>query len=169
MYCKIPQYIVRLCCLILFAVFANTGQSLLAQQAGKRVYADGQANGGTILLSNVSNPGRAADGDKDTYSTMTLTAIGEVWQKLNFTTQQPSPDDPVHIKIGTNTGLLSLLSGLTLQAYIDNTAIGDPITLGSLIGLLNGADQADIVLPAPGVAYNSVRVRSAGIALGGGG
>ncbi len=133
-----------------------------------RVYADGQTNGGTILLSNVSNPGRAADGDKDTYSTMTLTAIGEVWQKLNFTTQQPGPDDPVHIKIGTNTGLLNLLSGLTLQAYNDNTAVGDPITLGSLIGLLNGADQADIVLPAPGVAYNSVRVRSAGIALGGG-
>ncbi|RNL68602.1 hypothetical protein ED312_23175, partial [Sinomicrobium pectinilyticum] len=133
-----------------------------------RVYADGQTNGGTPLLANVTNPGRAANGNKDDYSTLTVTILGEVWQKLDFTTQQPGPDDPVHVKIGTNTGLLDLLTGLTLQAYNNDDPVGEAITLGNLIGLLNGADQADIVLPAPGVPYNSVRIYSSGIALGGG-
>ncbi|MGS2764547.1 Ig-like domain-containing protein, partial [Sinomicrobium sp. M5D2P9] len=137
-----------------------------------RVYADGQDFGGTELLGaplyTMSNEENAADDDKDSYSTMGITALGEVWQKLDFTTQQPGPDDPVHVKVGTETGLLSLATGLTLQTYNGDTPVGEAIQLSSLIGLLNGADQADIVLPAPGEPYNSVRIRYNGIALGGG-
>ncbi|RAV27449.1 hypothetical protein DN748_18610 [Sinomicrobium soli] len=156
---------------MLFTVFLNTGHSpLWAQQAQERVYADEEENNDCLLCLtiDVSNEGNAVDGNKDTYATMSISVIGEVWQKLYFTTELPDPNDPVHVKIGTNTGLLELLDNLTIQLFYDDDEAGDPITLGSLIGLLDGEDQVDIVVPAPGVPYNSVRIRSAGIALGGG-
>ncbi|RNL95753.1 hypothetical protein ED312_00020 [Sinomicrobium pectinilyticum] len=156
----------------ILAVFFITGGlvPLWSQQPQERVYADAQTNNdcALCLTIDVANEGRAVDGDKDTYSTLSITVLGQVWQKLDFTSQQPGPDDPVHVKIGTSTGLASLATSLKFQAYNGNTPVGVEVALGSLIGLLNGADQADIVLPAPDVPYNSVRVLYDGVALGGG-
>ncbi|WP_461534473.1 immunoglobulin domain-containing protein [Sinomicrobium sp.] len=168
MYCKIPHPITGLFCLICCTAFFNTAtSSLWAQQAQERVYAETQTSGGG-LLSMVANAGNAVDRNKDTYSTMSITVVGSVWQKLNFTSELPGPNDPVHIKIGTSAALLGLGNSLSLQAYNGNDEVGEKYTLNTLIGLLAGEDQADIVLPAPGEPYDSVRVYYSGAALGGG-
>ncbi|MBC9798457.1 Ig-like domain-containing protein, partial [Sinomicrobium weinanense] len=127
-----------------------------------REYADGQDNSNGILSPAVEEPLLAVDGDKDTHSTIGA-LIGNAWQELIFTDVMPAPNDPLHVKLGTSTGLANLLTGLTLQLYNGDTPVGEELGVGSLVGLLSGADQADIVMPAPGEQYDRVRVTFGGL------
>lgn len=143
-----------------------------AQQAMERVYADSQTNNdcsGTLLCTTtVTDEGNAVDGYLNTYSTLSITALGSVWQELEFTgSDQPSASDAVHIKIGTQSALLGLLTGVSVQAYNNGSAVGSPVQLSALISLLNGADQQEIVFTS-GVPFDAVRLTNTAVSLGGG-
>lgn len=132
----------------------------------ERVYATSQTIGGTPLLSFVTSPGNAVDQEPTTYSTIGITVAGNVWQQLQFPTSLPA-GTTVRVKIGTAGNILSLLGDITIQAYQNNTSVGASTQLSSLISLIAGEDQAEIVF-TPSSSFNAVRVGSSGVALGGG-
>ncbi|WP_353184611.1 hypothetical protein [Parapedobacter lycopersici] len=135
------------------------------QQAMERVYADGQSNT-TLIGGFINDAAKAHDHDIFSYSTIGVALAGSVRQELIFS-QEVSGNIPVRIKIGTGTNILSLLSGISVQAFLGNTAIGTPQTLNNLITLLSGADQAEVII-IPSSTYDRVRISTSGIALGGG-
>jgi hypothetical protein len=59
------------------------------------------------------------------------------------------------------------LGNIQIQAYQNSTSRGNPVSIGNLISLLAGEDQAEIVF-TPTESFNSVRIYSSGVALGGG-
>ncbi len=120
----------------------------------------------------VDNPNLAIDGNLSTYSTVQYPLIGSHYQQLNFPTA-PTPGTPVHIKLGTATSLLNLITGGSIQAYNNNTAVGQSITIGSLLSLISGQNQGELVFtPVDGnnqpVAYNAIRVTTAAVLSVGG-
>ncbi|TDQ73391.1 hypothetical protein CLV99_4443 [Sphingobacterium yanglingense] len=131
----------------------------------KRIYATSQKTGGA-LLHFANSPNDAVDGKPYTYSTIGITLIGDVWQRLQFPTNLPA-GTTVRIKIGTTGDILGLLGNILIQAYQNDTSIGNPISIGNLITLLAGEDQAEIVF-IPTLSFNSIRIYSSGIKLGGG-
>lgn len=131
----------------------------------ERVYATSQTNGGA-LLRTVTNPGNAVDANPSSYSTISIAILGDVWQRLQFPTDRPA-GSTVRVKIGTTGNILGLLGNIQIQAFQNGTARGAAIPIGNLITLLAGEDQAEIVF-TPTESYNSVRIRSSGVALGDG-
>src|SRR5690606_15168397 len=68
--------------------------------------------------------------------------------------------------------LLNLLGNIKAQAYMGTEPVGNEVVLSSLVSLLGGEDQDELVFtPMEGGSpkpYNAVRITSSGIALGGG-
>lgn len=163
--------------LLLLLLFGMTTREGWAQTYNTRVYADGQANNvAGICACSVTNPGNAVDattappGFLSTYSTISagLGVLGSVYQEFSFSTPPPIGQG-VTLKVGTGDALsLSLLSNISLQAYLGNTPVGSAVPLtGSLLNLnlLAAGNQAEVFFPAPaGVAYNKVRVTIGGLA-----
>lgn len=132
---------------------------------GARIYATSQDNGGTIITSFHTNPAAAVDQNPLTHSTIGVTVVGNVWQRLQFTSNIQGKT--VRVKIGTTGNILSLLGNISIQAYQNNTAVGSSVQISTLISLIAGEDQAEIVF-TPSATSNSVRISSSGVALGGG-
>jgi len=157
-------------CLLLLLGARKEGYGQVAME---RVYATSQTNNDcplclTIIVNNESN---AVDQNIRTYSSLGITVLGTVWQQLTFPSSL-SPGTVSRIKIGTGTDLLSLLGNITVQAYQGSSPVGDSEVLSSLISLIGGTDEAEVVFTpmngATPVAYNSIRITSSGVALGGG-
>lgn len=151
---------------MLLGLLFLAGQDAYAQEPMERVYATSQSSGGTPLLANVSNAGSAVDQNLTTFSTLSITLVGTVYQELNFPEHAPA-GTPLRVKIGTGSDILGLLDNVQIRAYSGTDPVGASVALSSLVSLLAGADQDEIVFTPPG-AYNRVRITSAGIALGGG-
>ncbi|RFS23034.1 hypothetical protein DVR12_11155, partial [Chitinophaga silvatica] len=161
--------------LLLILIFGFSVSDSWAQTYTTRVYAD-QQNGSTAGLlcvsCGVTNGPNAVDntpGFQYTASTLNITAglLGSVYQELVFSNGPnapvPSPSTPITLKVGSTASALSLgvLGEITLQAYNGTTAIGSPITVNSgllSLNLLASGNQAYLTFPAPGVAFDRVRL-----------
>lgn len=131
-----------------------------------RVYAVSETHSSALVTgtSHASDPGQAIGGNTDDFSTLSFpltSALADHYQQLTFpatTGNSPANTDPVHVKLGINSGLLATASSVELQAYNGSTAVGSPVNVASLLVLLSGEAIYDLVVPAPGVPYNSVRI-----------
>src|SRR5690606_35150109 len=150
---------------VLLALLFLAGLDSYAQTPMERVYADDESHYG-LLGGSVSDAGDAVDNNLTTYSELTVTLLGSVYQQLNFP-EFAAAGTPVRIKIGIASDILSLLGNVQIQAYSGGTAVGSSVSLSSLISLLGGEDQDEIAFTPPG-SYNAVRISSSGVALGGG-
>lgn len=153
----------------LLAIFAalilGAVQEGYGQIPSTRIYATSQNSGGA-LLRFVDNAEDAVDGNPGTHSTIGVTLIGEVWQRLQFSSTI-NANTTVRVKIGTSGDLLSLLGNIQIQAFHNGNAVGNAVALSTLITLIAGEDQAEIAF-TPNSQFNAVRIRSSGVALGGG-
>src|SRR5690606_34284927 len=153
---------------VLLALLFLAGLDSYAQTPMERVYATSQFSGG---LGIVVNPGSAVDTDLTSYSKLTLALLGSVYQQLVFPESIPA-GTPIRIKVGTDDNLLGLLGNMRVQAYQGGSAVGNSVPLSTLISLLAGEDQNEIVfIPMNGttpVTYNAVRITYSGVALAGG-
>ncbi|AWW31582.1 hypothetical protein DN752_16440 [Echinicola strongylocentroti] len=100
-------------------------------------------------LTSVTDPGLAFDNDESTYAVMNNAVGANVSTKLDVTFAAPAiAGDSVFIKVGGATGLLdlTLLEGYTIQRYLGNQEVGEPLDVGSslleLRLLEGGAEQA---------------------------
>ncbi|QDH79390.1 DUF11 domain-containing protein [Echinicola soli] len=85
-------------------------------------------------LTSVTDPGLAFDNDESTYAVMNNAVGANVSTKLDVTFAAPAiAGDSVFIKVGAATGLLdlTLLEGYTIQRYLGNQEVGEPLDVGS--------------------------------------
>jgi hypothetical protein len=133
-------------------------------QTWERVYADNQTNN-SGLFSSVTDATAAIDADLNSASNINVTVLGSTWQQFTF--PESPGTNPIHVKIGKKSGLLSALGTIKITAY---NAGGDPVgsqTASALLGLLDGLSQSDIVV-YPTAAATSIRVTYSAISIGGG-
>ncbi len=146
---------------LLVTVVLVLGYCLLAkgQCTGyQRVYANGQTNNQTAVLSSISSASSAADGLPQTNSTIGLLLTGNIYQQLSFSSTVPT-NTPITIKIGSGVGLLGVGVSVQAQAYdVAGTAIGSPTSLNSLLALLNGDNQQEIQISSATTPIKSVRI-----------
>lgn len=135
-------------------------------QRMQRVYAIDESHGGTLLTHFVNSEDEAVDGIPSTHSTIGVNVIGEVWQRLQFPSTLAA-GTTVRVKIGTVGNILDLLGSIQIQAYQNSNPRGSSYSIASLISLLAGEDQAEIVF-TPTESFNSVRIYSSGVRLDGG-
>lgn len=103
------------------------------------------------------------------YSTLTAGLLGRATQYLQFASTVSS-GTAVTIKLSIPPALLSVLSGVSIQPYINtpglHTAVGSAITNTSLISLLGGAGDSEITI-TPSGAFDGISVKlTGGISLG---
>ncbi|GGF18232.1 hypothetical protein GCM10011339_02690 [Echinicola rosea] len=85
-------------------------------------------------LTSVTDPALAFDNDESTYAVMNNAVGVNVSTKLDVTFAAPAiAGDSVFIKVGAATGLLdlTLLEGYTIQRYLGNQEVGEPLEVGS--------------------------------------
>jgi gliding motility-associated-like protein len=136
-----------------------------AQQAKQRVYAtsDDRGYGGLCLVCGVDDRGRAYDTDLNSASNISvgLGVVGSAWQELRFPAGNlPGSATGSVIKISSGTNLVGVnLGAFKFQAYNGNDPVGSVITgSSSLLNLLSSGNQSEIFIPAPGEAYDRVRI-----------
>ncbi|NML36379.1 T9SS type B sorting domain-containing protein [Chitinophaga sp. G-6-1-13] len=162
--------------LLLLMIFGMIAQPAMAQTQTQRVYANSQSNNvditgiGVCLACGVTNPDSAIDVTGNFLRTssqinapVVLSLLGQVTisQNLIFPAGQlPSASTPAVVKIGAGSALsLSLAGSIVVQAYNGNTPVGSPAPISNaLLNLLASGNQAEIFVPAPGAAYDRVRV-----------
>ncbi|WP_460541362.1 Ig-like domain-containing protein, partial [Echinicola sediminis] len=100
-------------------------------------------------LTSVSNPSYAVDGDLNTYASLNNAVGVNISSKLDITFSAPAiAGDSVAIKVGSSVELidLTLLEGYTIQRYLGDRKVGEPLEAGSSILELNllgsGTEQA---------------------------
>lgn len=139
------------------------------------IYANAQRSpvftGVLCALCGVTNPDQAVDGDTTTYSTVvsTLGLINTVGQLLKFPGSF-SAGDSIQLDLEVPNQLISatLLGGLELETYTDNTPNGNPIHLDAntvrlqLLGL-GGSNKFRVTLAA-NHSFNGAVVRIDGAA-----
>ncbi|MBL4674891.1 MAG: hypothetical protein JKY70_01585, partial [Mucilaginibacter sp.] len=131
----------------------------------QRNFATTQQNGRSdvsCLGCVVDNAGLAVDGNLQTYSTLTV-AVGvaaSTYQELIF----PGPakvaaNTPVTVKLGTGDNLLdlTLLGGVTIQAYNGTTPVGGAIAAATLLSALSNNNQLELSI-TPTAPYDRVRI-----------
>jgi gliding motility-associated-like protein len=136
-----------------------------AQQAKQRVYAttDDRGFGGLCLICGVDDRARAYDTDLNSASNISVGVgvAGSAWQELIFPSGNlPGSSTGSVIKISSGTNLVGVnLGAFKFQAYNGNTPVGNTITgSSSLLNLLSSGNQSEIFIPAPGAAYDRVRI-----------
>lgn len=131
----------------------------------------------TFGLASVDDEPNAVNGNMVDYSTLNVGLAGIVTQYLDFGTTQAA-GTPVTIKLSFPAGLLSLLSGVTVQPY-DNLhnflgwtadAAGKAYSNPTLVGLLNGSGDMEITIvpqTAGGtpVSYTGVWINLSGLSV----
>ncbi|WCT10241.1 gliding motility-associated C-terminal domain-containing protein [Mucilaginibacter jinjuensis] len=151
------------CFLLIICLLTGITSNAVAQ----RTFASSTQTGSSSVLClgcTVTNPGSAADGNLQTFSTLNVgVGVGaSTWEELLFpgapTTKVPA-NTPVSIKLGSGNNLLSVqaLGAITVQAYNNGTAIGSPISASSLITLLANNNQTELTF-TPTQQYDRVRV-----------
>lgn len=156
-------------CFILFIISLLTVLSAF----GQRNYATTQRTGANGILCvgcTVTNPGNAADGNTQTFSTLNVSVgLGsQTWQEMIFPAAAKVPaNTPVTVKIGTGDNLvdLTLLGGVLLQAYNGSTAIGSPVAASTLVSALSNNNQT-LATITPTQIYDRIRVTLDGGLLG---
>lgn len=130
----------------------------------QRIYANANSTNATGLLClncTVTNPGRAADGNLQTFSVLNVSVglAAQTNEYLIFPGTRPAAGTPVTVKLGSGDKLLSLtaLGGITLQAYNGTTPIGQPVAVSTLLSVLSNNNQAEVTF-TPQQAYDRVRV-----------
>jgi gliding motility-associated-like protein len=158
----VARYLMVLC-LLLFS-FLNA--------SAQRIYATSQDSGASGLLCvncTVTNPGNAADGNVETYSSINVTVglAAETYQELIFSSAPVAANTPVTVKLGTGNNLVSAtaLGGIILQAYNGTTAVGQPVTASTLLSAVANNNQVEVSI-TPTAAYDRIRVTLNGGLLG---
>jgi len=134
------------------------------------VYANTEEHGAFGLACvgcGVTNENNAVDQDLNSYSSINTTlAVGGYYQELIF----PAGDLPgggrgAVIKLSAPSLLtVSLLGGVKLQAYNNNTKVGPERTASDgLLSLLASGNQTEVFMPAPGGAYDRIRISVQGL------
>lgn len=151
------------CFLLIICLLTGITSNAFAQ----RTFASSTKTGTSSVLClgcTVTNPGNAADGNLQTFSTINV-GVGvaaSTWEELLFpgapTTKVPA-NTPVSIKLGSGNNLLSVqaLGAITVQAYNNGTAIGSPISASTLVTLLANNNQTELTF-TPTQQYDRVRV-----------
>lgn len=148
-----------------------------AQHPRERVYANTVQKSpdeylalGLVKAGYVNNQNSAIDGNVSNYATLNSTVVdlsvlllkltigGEAWINLKFDGDKPTPQTPVTVKLGLGNNLLSVLSGLQVQATKDGVPVGNEISGTNLLTVLKG-DQVIEFTFIPQVDYDGVRVK----------
>lgn len=139
---------------------------------GQRNYATTQHNGtnGLCLVCSVADAASAADGNVQTNSTLNVSVgIGaQTYQELIFPASGKVPaNTPVTVKLGSGDNLLNLtlLGGVLLQAYNENTPVGTPVAASTLVSALSNNNQTEVSI-TPNATYDRLRVTLDGGLLG---
>lgn len=143
-------------CLLLFG---------LTKAFAQRNYASSQRTSSASLLClgcTVTNPANAADGNLQTYSTLNVTVgvAAQSWEEVIFPAATKVPaNTPVTVKLGSGDNLLdvTLLGGVTLQAYNGNTPVGTGMLASTLASALSSNNQVEVSF-TPTQIYDRVRV-----------
>ena len=158
----VARYVLVLCLLLIFSLTSSA----------QRIYASSQDVGSTGLLClgcSVTHPTNADDGNVETYSTLNVTVglAATTYQELIFGTTTVAANTPVTVKLGTGNNLLSatVLGGISLQAYKGTTAIGQPVSVSTLVSVLANNNQIEASI-TPTAAYDRIRVTLNGGLLG---
>jgi len=173
---------VRITVLLLFVALFTSSLSAQCTRKVRRYATVQKTNAG--LLTWVTNPGNAVDGDVKTYSELTrVLGVGgliTVTQFLQFPNPIPAGTELI-VKMKFPTSILSVLGGVEVQPF---TGLNENVLLGwrataagrswgdaELLSLLNGAGDMEVkVVPAKTdgtpVAYEGVWIRLAGVAVG---
>lgn len=150
-----------------------------AQHPRQRVYANTVEKSDTeylLLLPSgyVTDEAKAVDGNIATYAQLNSTVVkvlfitlgGEATIRLRFTgPDKPSPGNPVTVKLGLGGNVLSVLSGLTVQAVNGpgdksgkGNEVGPVYSQSDLINVLGGENQIEFTF-TPTVAYDGVKIK----------
>jgi hypothetical protein len=161
--------------LVSFLLLCILGLMIGDRAEAQRVYANTEQHSATqsliITLSEVTNPLSAIDTPNLTnYSTLFTTlgalALIEAWQNVQFPTT-PLTSSPVIIKYGGSASLISLLTGTSIQPTSGGALVGSAYSQSTLLSLLSvGATDAEIMLPAPNISYNGIRLKVSSTLLG---
>jgi hypothetical protein len=158
-----------------FLLLCVLGLILGNRVEAQRVYANTEQHSAKqsliITLSEVTNPTNAVDTPNFSNFSTLFTTLGalsliEAWQNLQFSST-PLISSPIIIKYGGSASLISLLAGTSIQPTLSGSLVGSPYTQSTLLGLLNaGVTDAEIILPAPNISYNGIRLKVSSTLLG---
>src|SRR5690606_30836990 len=120
-------------------------------------------------LTGVSDPWKAVDGDETSYASLTNTVGVNALAKLEVVYGTPAlKNDVVDILVETPGTFLTagLLESFTIQPYLGNAAVGEPITDDSSLlttSLLSGETQARIRYEAE-APFDRIKILYGGVA-----
>lgn len=163
--------------LLVVAVLLVSLSKTYAQQPRQRIYAntvEKSADQILVLIRSgyVENELRSVNGDIQSYATLNSTVVGlnlglvtvklggEAWVNLKFTgADKPAAGTPVTVKLGLGGNVLSVLSGLTVQATNGGTNVGSAQNIPpQLVNVLGGEQQIEFTI-TPSAAYDGIRVK----------
>lgn len=157
-----------LCCLVtiilsLFFINAALGQCTVYE----RVYVTSESH--TSFIGSVTDFNNAVGSNTADYSTLTAGLLGSATQYLQFASTVSSGTS-VTIKLSIPPALLGVLSGLSIQPYINtpasHTNVGSAITNASLVTLLGGTGDDEVTI-TPSGNFDGVAVTViGGVSLG---
>jgi len=156
-------------------VLLVSASSVFSQQAKRRVYATGASSSFPGLLGTITNPNGARDGNVNTASTLSITAVGSVAQRLSL--PAGVTNKPIHIKIGGNGDVLAVGAQIRIQAYndgdeegglfTDDNRVGDVEIVGnSLLSLVSGSNTYEVIYtPSASDEYDRIRITLSAVGL----
>lgn len=135
---------------------------------GQRVYADTDQISPFVILASVSNRQRATDSDTSNFSTLSVSIGGlgliTAHQNLQYVTRpKPTAYTPIIVKFGSQSSLLNLLGGFTIQRTNGGrTGVVPPPYSGSqllnLLNLFGGSQVGTAIIPPDGTEFDGVRL-----------
>lgn len=154
--------------LVLVMLFFGTEREVY----GQRVYANGQTSVTGLLGGTITNAPLAADSDPETFSEL---HVGVGVLNLMFTTQnlqftgvgspKPVNTSPIILKFSSTQSIANLIGGISIQRTNNglNNTVGTEYTAATLLTLLNGSVDSEVIVPIPGIttASDGVRLRIA--------
>jgi gliding motility-associated-like protein/uncharacterized repeat protein (TIGR01451 family) len=126
--------------------------------------------GALTSLVSVSDPWNVADNDSATYATMRMGVGVLAAADLTVAFKTPSmAGDSLRLVVSSTQPLLqlNLITAFSIQRFLGNVAVGEPIASGSSLlslKLLNGGSQSMILVSPHAEPYDRVRIRFGGVA-----
>jgi gliding motility-associated-like protein/uncharacterized repeat protein (TIGR01451 family) len=126
--------------------------------------------GALTSLVSVSDPWNVADNNSATYATMRMGVGVLAAADLTVAFKTPSmAGDSLRLVVSSTMPLLqlNLLTAFSIQRFLGNVAVGDPIASSSSLlslKLLSGGSQAMILVSPHAEPYDRVRIRFGGVA-----
>ena len=119
-------------------------------------------------LTSVTDPDFAVDGDLDTYASLNNYVAANVSSKLDITFSAPSiAGDSVAIKLGSPVEELdlTLLQGFSIQRYLGDQEVGEPLEAGSESILLHTPEDAteQVLSFINDLPFDRIKILSGGI------